>query len=55
MRAIASHQCGPGSTSIICALSHMRDIWVEFVGCTERFSPGAPVSPLQHLTRLDLC
>ena len=33
-----------------------RHMWVEFVGsllCTERFSPGTPVSPLlknQHLT-----
>ena len=33
-----------------------RQMWVEFVGsllCTERFSPGTPVSPLlknQHLT-----
>ena len=33
-----------------------RHMWVEFVGsllCTERFSPGSPVSPLlknQHLT-----
>ena len=32
------------------------DMWVEFVGsllCTERFSPGTPVSPLlknQYLT-----
>ena len=36
--------------------STWRHIWVEFVGsllCTERFSPGTPVSPLlknQHLT-----
>ena len=33
-----------------------RHMWVEFVGsvlCTERFSPGTPVSPFlksQHLT-----
>ena len=33
-----------------------RQMWVEFVGsllCTERFSPGTPVSPLlkpHHLT-----
>ena len=38
-----------------------RHMWVEFLAsllCTERFSPGAPVSPLlrsQHLTWLDLC
>ena len=36
--------------------STRRHMWVEFVGsllCTERFSPGTPVSPLlknQHLT-----
>ena len=35
-----------------------RQMWVEFVGslhCTERFSPGTPVSPLlknQNLTLL---
>ena len=50
VRALVSHQCGPGSIprlGVMCA---------EFVGsllCTERFSPGTPVSPLlknQHLT-----
>ena len=36
--------------------STQRHMWVEFVAslpCTERFSPGTPVSPLlknQHLT-----
>ena len=38
----ASHQCGLGSIP-------RRHMWVEFVGsllCTERFSPGTPVSPL---------
>ena len=44
VRALASHQCGPGSiprSGVKCELS--------FVGsplCTERFSPGTPVSPL---------
>ena len=41
MRALASHQCGPGS---IPARRHM---WVEFVvcsrSCSEGFSPGSPV------------
>ena len=51
VRALASHQCGPGSISQI-----RRQMWAEFVGfllCTERFSPGTPVSPLlknQNLT-----
>ena len=41
LRALASHQCGPGS---IPARDHM---WVEFVvgsrPCSEGFSPGSPV------------
>ena len=41
VRAVASHQCGPGS---IPARYHM---WVEFVvgsrPCSEGFSPGSPV------------
>ena len=41
VRALASHQCGPGS---IAARRHM---WVEFVvgsrPCYERFSAGSPV------------
>ena len=41
VRALASHQCGPGS---IPARYHM---WVEFVvgsrPCSEGFSPGSPV------------
>ena len=38
-----------------CDSQTRRHMWVEFVGsllCTERFSPGTPVSPLlnnQHL------
>ena len=50
VRALASHQCDPGFDS-----STQRHMWGEFVGsllCTERFSPGTPVSPLlknQHL------
>ena len=52
VRALASHQCGPGSIPGLGVII----MWVEFVGsvlCTERFSPGTPVSPLlknQHLT-----
>ena len=41
VRALASHQCGPGS---ILARNHM---WVEFVvgsrPCSEGFSLGSPV------------
>ena len=43
VRALISHQCGPGS------IPRLGVMWVEFVGsllCTERFSPGTPVSPL---------
>ena len=51
VRALASHQCGPGFDFQI-----RRHMWAEFVGvllCTERFSAGTPVYPLlknQHLT-----
>ena len=34
-----------------------RHMWVEFVGsllCTERFSPGTPVSPLFKNQKIDL-
>ena len=34
-----------------------RQMWVEFVGsllCTERFSPGTPVSPLPKNQNLNL-
>ena len=34
-----------------------RQMWVEFVGsllCTERFSPGTPVSPLLKKPKFDL-
>ena len=49
VKALASHQCGPGS---IPALYHM---WVEFVvgsrPCSESFYPGSPVFlPPQKLT-----
>ncbi len=41
VRALASHQCDPGSIPARC---HM---WVEFVvgsrPCSEGFSPGSPV------------
>ncbi len=41
VRALASHQCDPGSIPARC---HM---WVEFVvgfcSCSEGFSPGSPV------------
>ncbi len=41
VRALASHQCGPGAIPARC---HM---WVEFVvgsrPCSEGFSPGSPV------------
>jgi len=43
VRALASHQCGPGS------IPRSGVMWVEFVGsllCTKRFSPGTLVSPL---------
>ena len=48
VRALASHQWVPGSiprSSVLCGLSSLL--------CTERFSPGTPVSPLlknHHLT-----
>ena len=51
VRALASHQCGPGS---IPRLGRRR-MWVECFGSllyTERFPPGTPVSPLltnEHL------
>ena len=55
VRALASHQCGPGSIPRLGdSASYVAR--VEFVGsplCTERFSLGTPVSPLlknQHLT-----
>ena len=35
----------------------LRHMWVEFVGslrCTERFSPGTPVSPLLKKPTFDL-
>ncbi|KAL9968730.1 hypothetical protein ACROYT_G020849, partial [Oculina patagonica] len=52
VRALASHQCGPGS---IPARYHM---WVEFVvgsrPCSEGFSPGSPVFlPSQKPTLLN--
>ena len=52
VRALASHQCGPGS---IPARYHM---WVEFVvgsrPCSAGFSPGSPVFlPPQKLARLN--
>ena len=53
VRALSSHQCGPGSIPRLGVIK-----WVEFVGsllCIERFSPGSctPVSPRhknRHLT-----
>ena len=49
VRALASHQCGPGS---IPAQYHM---WFEFVvgsfPCSEGFSPGSPVSSLHKNRR----
>ena len=51
VRAFASHQCGPGS------IPRSGVMWVEFVGsllCTERFSPGTPVSPLLKRPPFDL-
>ena len=50
LRALTSHQCG------LCSIPRLGFMLVEFVGsllCTERFSPGTPVSPLlknQHVT-----
>ena len=38
--------------------STRRHMWVEFVGsllCTERFSPGTPVSPLLKNQHLNCC
>ena len=44
VRALASHQCGPGSNPGVDVI-----MWVEFVvgslSCSERFSPGTPVFP----------
>ena len=62
VRALASHQCGPGSiprSGVKCGLSLLvgSQMWVEFVGsllCTERFSPGTPVSPLPKNQNLNL-
>ena len=56
VRALVSHQCGPGS--ILRFDSQIRrEMWVEFIGsllCTERFSPGTPVSPLLKRPPFDL-
>ena len=44
MRALVSHQCGPGSIpglGIICGLSFL----LVFVFAPRGFSPGIPVSP----------
>ena len=45
MRALASHQCVPGSIP-----GPGRHMWVEFVvgsrPCSEGFSPGSPGSPV---------
>ena len=46
VRALASHQCGPGSIS-------RHQMWVEFVGsllCSERFYPGYTGFPLPSKT-----
>ena len=53
VRALASHQCGPGFDS------HTRcHTWVEFVGsllCSESFcSPGTPVFPSPQKPKFDL-
>ncbi len=52
VRALAYHQCGPGSIPVRC---HM---WVEFsVGslpCSEGFSPGSPVFLLPQKTTLKI-
>ena len=42
VRALASHQCGPGSIP----RSGVKCGFVGSLLCTERFSPGTPVSPL---------
>ena len=49
VRALASHQCGPGFDS-----STWFHMWVEFVGsllCTKRFSPGTRF-PLSSKTNI---
>ena len=52
MRAIASHQCGPGSISrlgVICGLSLL-----VLYSASRDFSPGTPVSPLLKKPTFDL-
>ena len=53
VRALAYHQCVPGSSS-----RTRRHMWIEFVvgsrPCSEGFSPGSPVFlPPQKLTFLN--
>ena len=53
VRALVSHQCGPGS------IPRSKDIimWVEFVGsllCSERFFPGYSGFPLSAENQYDL-
>ena len=50
VRALAFHQCGPGSISELCVI-----MWVEFVGallCHERFFPGSSGFPLSSKTNI---
>ena len=49
VRALAFHQCGPGS------ISAPGVMWIEFVGsllCYERFSPGYSGFPLSSKTSI---
>ena len=55
LRALASHQCQlPGFDSQPDPAAYMGyGYWFSILLCSERFSPGTPVSPLlktQHLT-----
>ena len=52
VRALAFHQCGPGST-----FRTRLDTWIEFVGsllCSERFFPGFSGFPLSSKSIFDL-
>ena len=45
VRALASHQCGQVSNPGVDAVYGLSLLLVLFLICSERFSPGTPVSP----------